>query len=583
MAHALHSAHFTSFLPIIQECITARHKNFFHDLEWVKWRTCFEGGAAFRDEYLEKFTDREDPKDFERRRKLTPIPAFAKRSINAVKNAIAQRLPDVVRREGTKEWEAAVAGDGRGVDLRGSSMNGYLVRNILAELLVMGRVGVLVDAPKLDTVEGRTVSQADVGDFQPFLNRFVSEASPILIESQNDSRSDWSSVLLETQRHKFNLITKKNECIRSFRYYWTEETRGDLVNVVFLDDTGVVKSHIHETDMDQIPFVVYDIGVSLMADACPYQITMLNMLSADSNYAIDANYSFLVRQRGNDNIGSHLKGGKGSDTARTGATKGLYYGKNEAPPAFISPPTEPMTVSLELRNAMKAEIHELVTGSISGLGADGSIEAGLAFIGTVMQSAEQRIWDHWTRFEESREGKRKSTVVAYPLDWSQKTEQERNEETKALLELSAMMGGQKAKKGLVKMAIDSRYRGKISTPDIDAMKLEIDKAPYSTSDPKIIIPAVEKKIFSAETGALALGANAGEGTKAMDDAAKRAKVVVAAQAEAGRIAAEGQNARGDEDDTIDSQTLKEVKAGETEGDANLKDPKAPGRPKTNDE
>ena len=66
----------------------------YRQSDWLEWRYCYEGGAAFREEYLEEFSDREDPDDFMRRRSLTPIPTFAKKEVNLVKNSVSQRFPD---------------------------------------------------------------------------------------------------------------------------------------------------------------------------------------------------------------------------------------------------------------------------------------------------------------------------------------------------------------------------------------------------------------------------------------------------------------------------------------------------------
>ena len=118
--------------------------------DWVEWRYCYSAGAIFREEYLERFSDRETKKEYERRRDLTPIPAYARLEINRIRNSLTQRFPDIIRRGGSKVWQEAVAGMGRGVDRRGSSMNSYIGKYLLPGMLVMRRVGVLVDAPRVD-------------------------------------------------------------------------------------------------------------------------------------------------------------------------------------------------------------------------------------------------------------------------------------------------------------------------------------------------------------------------------------------------------------------------------------------------
>ena len=113
--------------------------------DWEKWRLTYRGGEEFRNKYLERFTSREDPNDFEARKRLTPVPSFAKAAINRIRNSIFQRMHDITRRDGSPAYQRAIAGLDQGVDRRGSTMNAFLGVKCLTELLVMGRVGVFVD------------------------------------------------------------------------------------------------------------------------------------------------------------------------------------------------------------------------------------------------------------------------------------------------------------------------------------------------------------------------------------------------------------------------------------------------------
>src|SRR5512138_3685590 len=87
---------------------------------WKKWRLCYEGGDRFIHQYLRRFSKREDNQDFEDRTFVTYSPAFAKKSVNEVRNAIFQRMVDVARVGGDDSYQAAVAGQGAGVDMLGS-------------------------------------------------------------------------------------------------------------------------------------------------------------------------------------------------------------------------------------------------------------------------------------------------------------------------------------------------------------------------------------------------------------------------------------------------------------------------------
>ena len=100
--------------------VDSRHPGYLSGLtDWEKWRRSYEGGDNFRDSYLERFSNREDQADFATRKNITPVPKFAGAAINDIRNAIYQRLRDVVRKGGSDVYQAAVNGNNLGVDHRG--------------------------------------------------------------------------------------------------------------------------------------------------------------------------------------------------------------------------------------------------------------------------------------------------------------------------------------------------------------------------------------------------------------------------------------------------------------------------------
>lgn len=496
--------------------------------DWVEWRYCYAAGRLFRDEYLEPFSDRETKAEFARRRDLTPIPSYARLEINRVKNALSQRFPDIIRRGGTKSWQEAKEGTGRGVDRRGSSMNSYISKRLLSEVLVMQRVGVLVDAPR---VTGETA--ADVPDnFRPYLNYYPVERIERIIPAPVDSPSDWSAVVVKDVNKNYDVNTGETGDVQSWRYYYLDPDRNNRVTIQHFDSEGKESAAPIFTNLDSVPFVLFDIMESLIKDVCSYQIAHLNLISADTSYAIDSNYPLLVRQRGNS-IPAHLLGE--DDEMETGVQKGLWYGKGLDAPAWISPDVAPITTGLELRNGFRKEVNELVTGALSSLGEDGTIESGLAFIGQCLEDGEARLWDHWTAYEQADPARRRVPQILYPEDWSLKNDEERLVEAGKFIDLMNKLPGQKGKKTAAKAAYDRWLRGRISISELDAIKAEVDEAPYSISDPNIVIKAKKEGIFSIETSALALGANADEAEKAKKDKADTQKAIAAAQADQQRV------------------------------------------------
>ena len=468
--------------------------------DWIDWRYCYMGGKAFREEYLEPFSDRETAEEFERRKKLTPIPTYAKKEINRVRNSLASRLPDVSRLGGSKKWRDAVGGKGRGVDLRGSSMNNFTAKMIIPEMLVMQHFGVLVDAP---TTEARTQAEVPAG-FRPFLRPFSVEnfrAEP----APADHVSDWLAVTFRMINPTYDPKSRTGKNVYSFRHYWVDDS-GEVV-VQDTTESGKELTGVRRLGRPDIPFVLYDGSESLMAESCSYQITALNMISADSNYAVDSNFAFMVRKQSRS-MPTHLDEDK---EVQVGRGKGLLY--EDVAPGFISPPVDPMSVSLEMRKVMKDEVREIVTGVLMSAGDDGTLEAGLSYYGRCLQDGENRIWDHWRSYDNTP-----AITVAFPETWSLKTDQERLEEANAWVDLMNKLPGQKGRKAASKEAYDRAFRGKLKTEELDAIKKEVDDAAYSTADPDIILKAKEQDVVSVETAALALGFNKDEAEKAKKDA-----------------------------------------------------------------
>ena len=497
----------------------------FDKTDWEEWRYCYFSGREFREQYLERFSDRETKKDFERRKDLTPIPSYARLEINRVKNALSNRFPDINRRGGSRLWQEAKEGTGRGVDRRGSSINSFTSKMVLPDLLVMGKVGVLVDAPR---VTGD--SAADVPtDFRPYLSYYPIEHIEKAVPAPAESPSDWTAVLLKDVNQEFDIEQCEATDVTTFKYYYLDPDRNNLVTVVRVDEHGENIGAPIETNLNKIPFVVYDILESLIKDVCSYQIAHLNLISADTSYALDSNYTFMVRQRGNS-MPAHLIGE--DDEVSAGVKKGLWYEKGVEAPAFIAPPTGPPKFSLEQRKAFEDEVHRLVTGTLANLAEDGTIEAGLAFIGQCLEDGEARVWDHWTAFESNSPEGRDVPQILYPDDWSLKTDEQRLDEAGKYIDIMNKLPGRVGKKEAAKTAYEKLFRGKVSPETLDKIKAEVDAAPYTTSDADIVIRAKKEGIFCVETAALALGADEDEAEKAKQDQVDRAAAVAVAQADA---------------------------------------------------
>lgn len=525
--------------------------------DWAEWRDCFAGGRAFRETYLEPYSDRETKAEYERRRGITPIPAYARKEIVGIRNQIGHRLPDVSRCGGDQTWRDAVEGRGRGVDLRGSSMNSYILQpyGVLDDLLVIGKAGVLLDVPR---VTGPTA--ADIPEnFRPYLSFYPVERIKKLVPASPDSVSDWLAVALEDTIPTFDIESGESKTTTRVRWFYLDENRDNRLTIQIVDYKGKPTEPPILTEKRSVPFVVPDIGVSFMADACSYQIAMLNMISADSSYAVDSNFPIFLRQRGQagGGGGDYLVGG--DSEAEIGTRKGIFYDKGLDAPSYASPPVGPMEWSLELRREMKAEIKELVNGNLANVGNEGSIESGLAAIGGKLNAMENRLWDHWAEVMSTNPARRLVMLVNYPADWDVKSDRERIEEAGALLDLMNKIPGRKGKKEAAKRAYDKLYRGKVKDKELTAMKKEVDDAPYATADPNILEMAGERGYMSQETASLALGNLPGESDVAKEEQAERAKKIVEAQSDAKDGAAAGAP-----DMSVDPESSKLAREGQSD-------------------
>ena len=533
----------------ILNLVDSRHPGYLSGMtDWAKWRLTYEGGESFREKYLEQFSTREDAKDFATRRAVTPIPKFAGVAINDIRNAIYQRMRDIVRRGGSRVYQEAVNGLNLGVDHRGATMNAFLGVKALTELLVMGRVGVFVDHPAVPS----GASLADVGHPSPYVYKYDIEDILSWTCSRPEYPSEFQAVLLRDTTMQYDQSTFLPTLeVQRYRYLWVDAVTG-RVNLQFYGTNKMADGPVIELELDRIPFVLLDIGGSLIKDVCQHQIALLNLGSSDVNYALRSNFPFYVEEHDGRAIGAHLKlaateggaavaGGQGAADAnmKVGATHGRFYDKGAKRPAFINPSAEPLRASLELQERLKGDIRELVNLAVSSLAVQASaeskamdnqgLEAGLSYIGLLLESAERQIAGFWAAYEERVESKRDIATIKYPERYSLKSDTERIAEAKALTELMSGIPGRKVKREMAKGVVAALLGGKISVADLETINTEIDSANYTTSNPATIFEAMQNGACGEKTGSMALGFDADEVTYARLDHAARIRRVAESQ------------------------------------------------------
>jgi len=533
--------------------IDSRHPSFMASMnDWENWRLTYQGGEDFKNKFLERFNSREDNEDFQTRKRVTPVPAFAKSAVNDIRNSIFQRMCDVTRTGGSIAYRQAVAGQNLGVDRRGNTMSAFLGMKVLSDLLVMGRCGIYVDN---SVVVGESV--ADSIGARPYLYAYQVEDILSFTSASADNPSEFQALLVRDSCMDYDRRTMlPMQTFQRFRLLWLED--GYVMLQFFnaageeIDRDGNPGGPVR-LELNRIPFVMPDIGDSLIKDVWRHQVALLNLASRDVWYALQSNFPFYIEQRDMRAIGTHLKqastadgtattGGQGAgeQSIMVGAGNGRAYGKDMDAPAFINPSPEPLLASIGLQEKLEADIRKLVNLSVQSIATRGSaesksldnqgLEAGLSYIGLVLASAEQQIAQFWAAYENKNVKEREVATVKYPDRYSLKTDADRIEECAALAKLIYTVPGRKAKIEIAKNIITVLLSGKVDVGTIDKIHAEIDGCDYLTSDPDTIIAAVEAGLCDEKTGSEALGFAQGIFLQARLDHAARAARVAQAQA-----------------------------------------------------
>ena len=536
---------------------SVRHPDFLlNSGDWAEWRDTFNGGKTYRNLYLKQWSDRETTTEFAVRKNCTPIPTFAKAAIIDIRNSIFQRLEDVTRTGGSAAYKSATDGEASGVDRKGTSMNSFIGVDCLTELLIMGRVGVYVDAPNIKPVT--LAQQADSPNLSPYC--YIYPIEDILTVKFDDAENpgEFSAVLLRDNVVHYNTefadVELPDGMESRLRLVWKDEV-GRVRVRMWKDDaerTPIVLDNADEDgavtlDVKVIPFAMADIGESLMIDITSYQHALLNLVSGDVNWSLMSSSPFLTIQRDLRSAGSHLKKPGGGNTPEPGGQraasaeeqiggKGRYYDMETDRPGYIAPPTDPLLASMKLQEKLEDDIRKLVNLAVSNkagsrtesaeakkLSSQG-LEAGLSYIGLVLQDLENHIAKFWAAYEGQSPAK-----VAYPQRYVLKQDVERIEEAKAMIELMREIPSKTARKSIAKQVVVLMLGGKEKSEDLTKMLNEIKAANYTLASVEHVIAAHEQGLCGNKTASISLGYDDEETVQATKDRVQRIKDTQIAQ------------------------------------------------------
>jgi hypothetical protein len=467
----------------------------------------------------------------------------------------------------------ASAGEIGGVDNSGSSMQHFIGITVLTEVLVMGRCGIYVDMPRL---EGATL--ADIGDKRPYVYHYPVEDILSWTATKPEAPGEFQAILLRDRGVDYNTmympgIELPSGTYTRYRLMWINPDTGRVNMQLYDEDETPINiagdfdpNSIVELELTRIPFTMVDIQGSLLKDVYKHQTALLNLGSSDVSYALKSNYPFYTEQKDLRAMGDHLKesisdeGSSGASDntspgkeARVGVSHGRTYDLKAERPGFIHPSPEPLNASIRLQEKLEDDIRKLVNLEVQNkMGSraasaeaikmsDQGLEAGLSYIGLVLESAERTIATFWASYENKNKAKQQVATIKYPDRYSLKNDQDRIMEAKSLSDLMYSVPGNTVKKELSKNIVTALLSGRVSVSTLDDIFSEIDKAEYTTSNPEVIIRAQEVGLVGEQTASIALGFSEDEYLIAREDRLARAKALLDAQTESQIAAMEIKN------------------------------------------
>lgn len=520
--------------------------------DWEKWRYVYRGGRPFIEKYLRYFSNKEDQEDYLKRRDMAFGPCFAKSEVKAIRDAIYERMVDIVRETNCPTYNEAVLGRGGGVDNLGSTMNHFMGVSVLDELLPMRQVGVFVDMPS--AVGNDRESQASV---RPYVYTYSVEQ---IRSWKKDSLGNYTAVLLEDYCDQFDPVYNL-PFGKAKQYRLVTQVSDGVKFEIFNEKSEPVSTVI--LPIPKIPFDMGDIRSSLLEDIADYQIALLNLESSDLEFLLNANFTFFVEQYDKMTEMMALQRGamvssqvdpdgetEGSAAVveqpaarqmHVGPQRGLRIPSGVEPPSYISPPTDNVKASMAKQEAMKRDIKLLLNQTLSGLKSErssaeskqadqSSEEEGLAFIGLELNRLENRIAEFWCMYEGI---KKPAIVITYPTNYALRTFADRVEESKEILDLVPQIPSKTFRLSLLKHASRTLLQGKILPADLNKINTELDNAKAAIRvDPKVLDMHAERGICSAELASSLSGYPDGDVQVAQKEQEVRAAAVALAQSKA---------------------------------------------------
>jgi hypothetical protein len=478
-----------------------------------KFRLTYEGGEQFKRMFLQKFSDKETDTDFARRMSLTYVPAFAKAAIQEIVNTLGDRMKDVTRVGGSKNYNESIE---QNIDGRDRSMTQYCIQHIIPELLIMGKVGVYVDSTVLE-------HNLKSDEAKPYIYHYPWED---IKNWKYDAKGDFEAVLLRDREYKYDADGFPTDVIEFERYIYKKDGK-----VYVRLKNGIEPTEI-ELKLKTFPFIILELNQSLLTEIADYQIALMNLGSSDMSYCMYSNIPFYVEpyspiaEAASNIITNQAKEDKGK--VEIGVMRGRRYPDSGNAPEFISPSTEPLQASMQKQTQLKEEMRHLLALSISNLrstwasadskAADKETESnGLFVIGQELQRLENQVAQVWSEYE----GDTNSAIVLYPKDYSSQSSQAAIAEANELFKLIHIIPSDTYKRGIGLRIIRKILTGHVSALDIEKAETEVLAAISMNSDPDTLTKDIKNGLVGNELASKLRGYPEGEVDKAEIDHAEK--------------------------------------------------------------
>jgi len=528
----------------------------FADMEedYKKYRLTYIGGRKYKEEYLRP---REGEDDFASREAISYVPGYAKEAVLEVSRAIHQRLHRVSRTGGTGSYLEVAKGALGGIDRHGNTMNSFISQKVVDELCFMGKIGGFVD-----NVIPKGATKADLNSTDhPYVYAYKAEDIRDWAYFPDDP-SRLRYVILQETIEVFDDTGLRSKTEKRFRHVYQDENGG--VFVQFYAESGEPIGAKTSLALSRIPFVLSNLGMSLLQDVADHQTALLTLASMDMSYAVKSNVPFYTEQRNaltsdlmsqaykrlpRDSNGNPInpedmtedtrrKFLRDSERITIGTTKGRYYSKDYDRPGFIHPSSEPLKASMEKQTAIATEIRELVALNVQRAGLrfqseeskkmdSRPLEAGLSYIGLILQSFETQIAQIYAEYESAE-----PATIRYPESYNLLTEDERRQAISEDRKLISAVPSEAFRKAVQKQIIETKFGHLLDPDEVVLMKTEVEASQAPTSDAEELRTDVEAGIVSAEFASVARGYPVGEAAKAQEEKAVRLNIATRLQSSA---------------------------------------------------